>query len=163
MGLFNVAKVSTPATILFEGPHRVGKSTMVGALSTRTNYFDVLIDRGVASNYAFGKLYGRPGFDLAFAWEQFFANRYAVVVHFELGASDFDEEIASGEADRKQWVGFVPTYSNSLLDQYISEAVAVARAISPDKVWPIRARDKSVDESCTELLYWLSEIRQLPV
>lgn len=114
----------TNKTILFEGCHKVGKSTAIGLLCKRTQYAHTLIDRGWASNWAFGRIYDREETDLDQAIHDYFANPTAYVVYFMLWASDYQEDFKSESFDRASWVGHCTDQEdNRLLDTYIHHAV----------------------------------------
>lgn len=150
-------------TILLEGAHRVGKGTALGLLCSKTDYAHTVMDRGFASAWAFGQVFGRQPIDLRLAIRHYFANPSAVVVYYALGADDLELDRAADAARKEQWVGIQAKYSNVMLDNYIAQAINLAQTTGySDRILILTAREHQPEAQCKQILDFLSQ-SQTPV
>lgn len=117
-------------TVLLEGAHRTGKSSVLAELCKQSSHLHVVQDRGWPSVYAFGKLFGRSPVNVERAAASFFANPDAVLVHFALGEDKLESSKAADEVRHNLWLGAERKhYANSQLDEHIAYAVDLARQL----------------------------------
>lgn len=146
----------TNCTILLEGAHRVGKGTSVNLISERTGHLHTLIDRGWASNWAFCQIFDRPCFDLDRAVHDYFANPSAYVVHYSMGAEDYEADRSADAQRVAQWIGQVPSYPNRRLALLVEEALCRAVELGyGDRILSLVARESDSQTQAQAVIDWL--------
>lgn len=106
-------------TVLFEGSHRTGKSSLLGEFHKQTNFCHSVQDRGFISACVFARLFGRDPVNEKAATEDFFANPTAFLVVLLQTGDDYEAECRAEDARRASWSGLNRPYSNRQLDKEI--------------------------------------------
>lgn len=149
-------------TVLFEGAHSVGKSTAIKQLLGDSRFQHTVIDRGLASNYAFADLYSRQPLDLEKAVHDFFASPTACIVYLSLSIGSLQDEYVRSRADGLSYsdpkLGCV---DNEKLDMLIRTALEKAMMLGyGDRVLtlPARANALSSDMQRNQILSFVNRI-----